>query len=245
MKTLILAVIRCSAPRLRLPLRYFSREGVVKQHDFLTYRRCQLEKPVRIAGSGLLIVAASFLLCTGCPPHKPPAPQTAQVAPFIRGYVATPVGGREKLAALVAASRTRDIYLPNVRVFLLNLADNRRTAPIRTDLSGRFTVFAKQGRYRVCWEAKGFVSDCSKDIYSLSNAPINVGAIRIPIDRAPKTTAVSGTVRLADGSQPRFLEPMANGNAFGQVELIDHRGNVISTAYVNNFGEYLLPQVPV
>jgi hypothetical protein len=200
----------------------------------------------RLGTTGLLTVAIVFLVGTACPPKKPPTPPpTAQTPPFIRGYIAAQVGGNRDASLVSARFPVRDIFLPDIHVFFINLIDKSKSAPVRTDLAGRFTLFAKEGRYRICWEAKGFLSDCSKDIYSVSNAPINVGTIRIPVDRVAGTTVVFGAVRLADGSRPRVLQPMANINAFAQVALLDRRGKTLGGAYVNDFGDYLLPQVPV
>src|SRR5262249_10653988 len=60
-----------------------------------------------------------------------------------------------------------------------------------------------------------------------------------------RTTLVFGDVRLADGSKPRMLEPLAGLNAYATVESVDQLGATVGKAIVNNFGQYVLPQVPV
>src|SRR5258708_19075835 len=50
---------------------------------------------------------------------------------------------------------------------------------------------------------------------------------------------------MGDNSLPRAAEPLANINVFARVELLDSHRNNLDTVYVNNFGEYLLPRVPV
>jgi hypothetical protein len=52
-----------------------------------------------------------------------------------------------------------------------------------------------------------------------------------------------GRVRFKDGSLPRHIEPMFNVNAFAIVRAVVVGG--APTAYVNNDGDYILPNVPV
>jgi hypothetical protein len=65
------------------------------------------------------------------------------------------------------------------------------------------------------------------------------------IEREPDATTVFGKVRLADGSLPRSIELMFNVNVFAQVRALEASGEpIVSPAYVNNYGDYILPQVP-
>jgi cytochrome c5 len=183
-------------------------------------------------------------------------PSAAQQAPkrgtlFVRGYIAAPVTGGKLVAGgntgrptNAARQDIRDIYLPGITVFLKE-AGGKESKSVLTDLSGRFTLRPpKPGRYRVCWKARGYKEDCSKEIVSVTNAPVHVSTVRISLDSGEKTSVMYGKVSLKDGSRPRRFEPMEGVNAFARVELVDRDGNQIQEAYVNNFGEYMLPRVP-
>ena len=202
--------------------------------------------PTFLSGVISVSVLLAFLMITADHPRSFPSPQvpTPSVTPFIRGYIATTVGGDRELATAHFVTPVHDVYLPGVRVWLVNPGNGSKTEPAITDLSGRFTVRAPEGRYQICWAARGFVEECSKSIFSVSNSPLHVGTIRIPVDRRAGTTVVFGKVSMADNSLPRALEPLANINAFALVELLDRQHNGLGKVYVNNFGEYLLPQVP-
>jgi cytochrome c5 len=174
---------------------------------------------------------------------------SAQQAPrrfplFVRGYIAATVFSRSQ--TLFEGSRgAHDVFLPGIKVFLRNAGTNVESGTAETDLSGRFTLRPPvPGRYRVCWKSKGFIDDCSKDIYSVSSGPVHTSTIRIEPDRREKTTVVFGNVKMKDGKIPRTFEPLAGINAFARVALLDGSGNRLQVVPVNNFGEYLLPQVP-
>lgn len=170
----------------------------------------------------------------------------SRIAPFVRGYIATRVveGPALDTPTAVIPRRLRDIFLPRVSVHLLNLSDNSTSDAVTTDLSGRFTIPAKAGRYRVCWKATGFEPGCGQDIVSVGNTPVHVSTLRINIKKADGTTTVFGHVQLADGASFRLLEPLADINTFGRVALLDAARKEHYEALVNNFGDYVLPQVP-
>jgi hypothetical protein len=166
---------------------------------------------------------------------------------FLRGYVATRVieGINQGQTSFRAASR--DVYLPNIEVFLREPSSGDVGLPARTDLSGRFTLFPPEtGRYQVCWKAQqGYLEGCTKEIFSVLETPVNVSTVRLTLDSKDRTTVLFGQVRMKDGSRPRMLEPLLNINSFARVSLLDGDGNQLQEVFVNNFGEYLLPQVPV
>lgn len=181
-----------------------------------------------------------------CPPKKPPKVQGPQFAPFVRGYLAATVGGKTvDVPAGVAVVLPRDVFLPGVGVFLMEATSGVKTTPDITDLSGRFTIYPKPGRYRLCWESKSYGQGCLQTFVSVSNAPVNLSTVRIPLERPQGTTVVFGDVRMADQSLPRLLEPMAGLNVYARVALLDERGQRQDQVFVNNFGEYLLARVPV
>lgn len=170
-------------------------------------------------------------------------PDVGERPHLIRGYIATTVRGGPLLPG-VPNTNAHDVFLPCVEVYLRDASSGTPTISSITDLSGRFTLPAQEGRYRICWRAPGFVDDCSEFIVSVGRANVHVSTIRITPERMD-SAVVYGKVRLSDGSVPRLFEPFANVNAFARVQLLNKEGNSFQEALVNNFGEYLLPQVPV
>lgn len=176
-------------------------------------------------------------------PEQPESPaQQSQAAtarpPLVRGYIAARVGDGDRVPR-------HDVYLPGVKVYLRNLSTGATSDSQETDLSGRFTLPAAKDRFVVCWDAQGFIAGCdTQHIVSVSAPVENVGTVLIPVDASGSTAVVWGKVSLADGSKPRKLSPLDNVNAFARVELQDKSGGRLYDAYVNNFGEYLVPQVP-
>jgi hypothetical protein len=191
-----------------------------------------------------LVALGTVGLCSYVQTQAVLQPAPAPKGVFVRGYIATTVGGRVDVPGVPPPAR--DVFLPGINVFLRNDQTGEESKPAITDLSGRFTLRApSEGRYRVCWKAPGFVDDCSKEIFSVSSAPVHVSTVHIMPDRGDRTTVVFGKVRMKDGSSPRTLEPLANVNAFARVALLDGGDNLIQEVFVNNFGDYLLPKVPV
>lgn len=200
----------------------------------------------RLRLSVLLFVLVAVWLGTGTWPLRSAATKQAPARPrLVRGYIAARVGGDATPGAAGARIAARDIYLPGVQVYLKDVLAGTDGASGQTDLSGRFTLRAAAGsRYRVCWRAQGFAEGCAQDIFAVTETHVFLSTVRIPLARKDGATVVFGQVRFKDGSLPRFLAPLAGLNAFAQVALLDGGGK-LQTVYVNNFGDYLLPQVPV
>jgi hypothetical protein len=189
-------------------------------------------------------IAAWFLQYLAA--KAPTEAQTKRNGPLIvRGYIATTIGGSQDA---VAAARIpgKDVFLPGIKVFLVDASTNDDGKPVTTDLSGRFTLLApKSGRYRVCWKTDTFENGCSKAVVSVSG-PVFVSTVNILPDRSDSKErgVIFGNVRLKDGSRARRLEPLQNVNAFAKVSLLDKGGNKIREVFVNNFGEYVIAKVP-
>ena len=202
-------------------------------------------KRIRFGVTALVGVVTLIALVVSCG-SPTPDPVALKPQPFVRGYIAVDVpqpGGNDVVAT--GARRGRDVYLPMIKVHLLNLLDDSRGDAVTTDLSGRFTLPVSEGRYRICWEGEGFVPSCTKNIVSVGSDPVHVSTIRIDILESSETSVVYGRVQLSEGSSFRLLEPSADINVFGQVRLLDATNAARYTALVNNFGDYLIPNVPV
>jgi hypothetical protein len=159
-------------------------------------------------------------------------------AALVRGYIAVRL--RETPGALLGL----EIYLPDVSVFLLDPTTLEQGDPVQTDLSGRFTLAPKEGgRYRICWQAPGFLPGCTQQIYSIGTTPLHVSKLMIAPDLKDGPVA-HGMVQFGDRSLPRTLLPLANVNAFATVHLLIGGASIFSRP-VNNFGEYVLPGLPL
>src|ERR1051325_934253 len=193
---------------------------------------------------GVLFVTAIIVAQT-IPTRRAVRPLPLVKTTLVRGYIALPIPQLNNLfLAANVRSRTRDIYLPGLKVFL-RAADGTKTAAGLTDLSGRFTLPARPGRrYQVCWESGSLGSGCTKQIYAVADTPAFLSKVLIYAKTAEKRPIVYGNVAFADGFSPRTREPMENVNSFACVELVDRGGKVLDKVYVNNFGEYVLPNVP-
>jgi hypothetical protein len=107
-------------------------------------------KPFFGKGAGTGAIIAIAILGSSCTSRHVPAP--ARVSPFVRGYIAVsvPRPGRPE-----PVGRGHDVFIPRVEVVLRDARDDTVGKPVTTDLSGRFTLPASPGRYRVCWKAEG------------------------------------------------------------------------------------------
>jgi hypothetical protein len=168
----------------------------------------------------------------------------------VRGYLAVAVGRSPKaeLSSGLFAREigAKDIYLPGVTVFLEDPKTQKRSDAARTDLSGRFTLYAPEpGRYRICWKSDVYDSGCTEIFVSAGSSPQFVSTVNIPVPAKKDFVAVTGHVTAADGTSVRTFDPILNINAFATVSLDDDKANRLAAVYVNNFGDYLLPYVPV
>lgn len=154
---------------------------------------------------------------------------------LISGFIVTPNVGSSDDVFVVKASDL--VYVPSIDVWLQKTDDATRIDPVKTDLSGRFRFIPREkGEFRLCWEAAAFLPACADE-------HLYLGQFLIDPNRKAGTTVVFGSVRMGDGSLPRTLEPMANVNAFATVAA---PGNaLIPSAFVNNYGNYVMPLVPV
>lgn len=167
---------------------------------------------------------------------------------LVRGYIAAVITRKdlELLPGPAHFGRNREVFVPAVSVFAVDMSTKAASAAVQTDLSGRFTLRLRGGtRYQICWKANGFVAGCAKTVASVGQDHVHLGTLRIAPEIANGTTVVHGNVRLKDGSLPRALEPLSNINRYAEVSLLDSGGKTLAKTPVNTFGDYILPQVPV
>jgi cytochrome c5 len=158
---------------------------------------------------------------------------------FVRGTViATTTGQQDQKIS-------REIALPNARVFLVRPGD--LTTPVASalsDLSGRFIMKTDQmGDFRLCAEADGFARTCATKEFGLVEAAFSYGNLEVHVPASDNHVVAYGSVRLRDGSPARGFDPFLDVNSYPRIEMISAGGTY--EGYVNNFGEYIVPQVPV
>lgn len=161
---------------------------------------------------------------------------------FVRGTVIASLGSQ----SIVAVVKTKNIALPHAKIFLYSARDKTHpVASTESDLSGRFLLKTlKKGIYILCVEADGFAGYCSTKKLSLRTQNQNVGDVKI-IPKIDKINAsLFGTLKLKDGKIPRAFFPYLGINAFSTVTMKTASGTTYK-GYLNNFGEYVIPQVPI
>ncbi len=167
----------------------------------------------------------------------------------VRGYITANGRTADVTAVPVTAVNIKqagkDVYLPGVDVYLRDAVSGKISQTVRTDLSGRFTLFAPQvGRYHLCWKSKVYQAGCDSRFISAGGQPQFISGVRITWKARPGYVALVGHVTTADGTIPRTFEPLLNINSFATVSLADGKGNELSRVYVNNYGDYMIPYVP-
>src|SRR5579859_328780 len=193
-----------------------------------------------------VLVAGGYIISQILIPKPAPLPPGSNL---VGGYLAVAVGrlAHEDSSGGIYAKDIdgKEIFLPGVEVYLEDPQNNKTSNLEKTDLSGRFTLSAPEpGRYRICWKSDVYGTDCTPVFVSAGTAPQFVSTVNVKVPQKNGYVAVMGHVTTADGSLPRMFDPLLNINAFATVGL-DENNNRIADVYVNNFGDYLLPYVPI
>jgi hypothetical protein len=161
---------------------------------------------------------------------------------FVRGTVIATL----RSPAPVGGQKTKEVALPHASVFLVPFGDRAHpVASTLSDLSGRFLLKTpKKGVFSVCVEADGFNGNCSNKEFSLQTTSHNFGDFKVSPKIDDANASLFGTLRLRDGHLPRGFYPLLGINAYATVDLATASGATYRS-FVNNFGDYVIPQVPV
>src|SRR6267378_5030299 len=117
---------------------------------------------MRFAGAAMLTLLAlvAIGLNNGC--QKVPLRSSNLI---VRGYIIAaaafdkPVGADVRGA--VVNPRSKEVYLPGVTVYLQDAGSRKNSRVVKTDLSGRFTLYAPRlGRYHLCWKSEVYGAGC-------------------------------------------------------------------------------------
>ncbi|MFT4928611.1 MAG: hypothetical protein ACI8WB_004730 [Phenylobacterium sp.] len=197
----------------------------------------------------MIITALSACSPTGPSSSGTPPASTPQLNNLVRGYLAANVSLQTTFDSggnsATPLTKVKAVHLPGVKLFLQNTVLNITSKEATTDLSGRFTLYAPQpGLYQLCWQSDIYGSDCLDELFTAGRAPLFLSTVKIGLANKKGLVAFTGKVTTADGSSPRTFDPMLNINAFATVALEDSNGRRSQQVYVNNMGEYLIPNIP-
>ncbi|MBV8281719.1 MAG: carboxypeptidase regulatory-like domain-containing protein [Candidatus Eremiobacteraeota bacterium] len=155
----------------------------------------------------------------------------------VHGSVLALIRG-EEFFPLKNAFVDRNIFLPDINVFLKNTATSALTPEVATNLDGSFTFPSQpQATYQLCWKSDGFQPGCG--------TPFVLRSFNVylkPVAAFAMEGAIYGRVTLKDGLACRFLNPMMAKDTWTTVTAAS--GSETRTVRANSYGEYVLPQRP-
>lgn len=137
---------------------------------------------------------------------------------------------------------TNQVFLPGVTVTLEN-SNSVVVAQATTDEQGLFVASpVPGGSYEVCWSAPGFISNCNTQQVMVSNTVVTLPPQEI--DPQPGAGMVFGNVTLQDGSVPVFETNLFGSALSTSVTLKTASGKYVTGTLANDWGEYVLANVP-
>jgi hypothetical protein len=159
-------------------------------------------------------------------------------------FAQTPPLGAGVTGVIVARFGGLPVPLPDINVTLINRDSGMATAPIATDLNGRFGFLPQlRGTYRLCWRGTGWRPGCLATPIVVGGTTERVGLV--PIDRDPGLRFVRGGVTLADGTPCRFSSPFFGIDLTAGVSALNADGRVVAgPVRANTLGQYVLAGLP-
>lgn len=142
--------------------------------------------------------------------------------------------------------KTRNVYLPDIQVYAHEVDTGVDSAPVTTDLFGRYRIPTQPpGKYVVRWKAQhGWAAGQHPETLSIR------GATQLPLPaevRAEKSNGVVfGEVDLADRRSAWFHDELFGASRTATVQLLDasRKDTLGGTMRVNASGEFALAGVP-
>jgi len=146
---------------------------------------------------------------------------------------------------IVARFAGRPVALPDIKVTLTNRGTGVTTAPMATDLNGRFGFPPlPRGAYQLCWSAAGWRAGCSTTPIVVGDMTVRMGFVTI--ERNPGLSLVRGSVTLADGTPCRFSSAFFGIDLTATVSAVGRDGRVVAGPVRANTGrQYVLPGLPL
>ncbi len=177
---------------------------------------------------GFVVIA-----CVGCKPDKPD----------VRPARATGAGIHGSLYVEVAAQQ---ILLPDVEVYAHSTTTATDSAPVTTDLYGRYAIPRQPpGVYVVRWRAqRGWAQGQHPDTFVIASAT----QYPLPAAITPEKTGgvIFGTVTLADGGSAWFRDELFAANRTAMVTVLDaaRRATLGGPVRANTGGGYAVAGLP-
>lgn len=139
------------------------------------------------------------------------------------------------------SKRGRQVFLPDITVYVKNGSTSTISPKVQTDVLGVFDIpQMPAGTYQLCYEAEGYVPNCVKESLVIENQPI----LPSPIEVIPKPGFITGRVALKD-DRPAFYQDVAfDIDAQTKVTLMDGSNKAVTKPVRTNVsGEFLIPNV--
>lgn len=195
---------------------------------------------VRVAGpvAGLILATlVGFLVPSSCQKPRPPKPL---LGGEVHGFVVAELKVQREVSFVPPP---RGLYLPDISVFLKNLATGNVGPKVNTNPHGWYMLPRHAaGRYQLCLEGTGFVPRCDPTSISLSSETYST-----PRDASiePLPGVVQGRVLLKDGAVCYHENPFFGTLQTTKVSLEDGGGTVVAgPVLANSMGHYVLPKIP-
>lgn len=130
----------------------------------------------------------------------------------------------------------RYILLPDITVFLKNIATSATSPEVQTNLDGTFAIPSQpEAQYELCWKAPGYVAGCNATSFVLRSGNINL----FPVGVEAEAGIVYGHIALTDGAACRFVAAAFGKQTFTTVTATPAAGPA-RTVHANSYGDYLI-----
>ena len=134
-----------------------------------------------------------------------------------------------------------NILLPDIKLALLDAVSGALASETISNVNGVFDFpGVPKGRYRLCWEGKGWEQGCLKDLVSASDGPAYVLPVRVAPQRQNGFRTLAGRVLLADRTPCRFFDHAHGIDITAQVRSVTTPDQNVRA---NSEGYYVLPFV--
>jgi hypothetical protein len=157
--------------------------------------------------------------------------------------------------AKLHADDTSGVSLPDVSIFVRNLDNGIVTAGSKTTVDGEYQLTnLSPGRYQLCWQAPGWVSDCLTNSISLpdddeleAQYPEEIGIAPLigPSAAGTRNGVITGVVQLGSGGSCEYSNTLFGIQQSSFITATDSAGHVVrGPVRANDDGEYVLAGVP-
>ena len=204
---------------------------------FHLFRRSQI-----LQSTCLLYVLPFLIFLSSCAQvRKEPV-----VKPYVQGFIAALIPSDSKFKQ---SERIVEIYLPGLKVHLIDKQNRDTIVTVKTDLSGRFNFPPqKKGEYLLCWERGDLEARCHPSVIIVDQRPVHLSTIQFRPEKKREEVVIYGNIRNKENQVPRTHEPLADINSSVKVDVFrqsDIKGDtILGSTFLNNFGDYFIANIP-